>query len=85
MSEEMTPHTDPTPQPPDLTPATERQKAYNLFANKCFELGQALYLKNQYEEGFEQKKSALLYDIDKLAKKHDSKLAKEKENANDTK
>lgn len=53
------------------------KQTYQKYANKCFELGQAIYKMNTIKSDFEISQSNQLIDIDKLAKDHDKLMAKQ--------
>lgn len=66
MSEEK----DVTPVAPDQV-----QQAFQKYADKCFELGNAVYKNNKINKDFDIYENNCLVDIDKLAKDHDKILA----------
>jgi len=51
-------------------------EAYQKFSQRCCDLGIMIYQKKKQDGMFEDRQKAFLFDIDKLAQKHDKLLAK---------
>lgn len=68
------------PAPEEALPEIVEQKlvdeAYQKFAQRCSDLGMMLYQKRKQDGLFEDRQKGFLFDIDKLAQKHDKLLSK---------